>query len=181
MDARIGPLYFKKLTTSHNYTDPDVDVRTEAQTVEHQTINDDTVVQHFGKKPDNITIKGVMPESKALTQLDYLVGKGKVTLRTERWQGQVVVTNTKTNNRRARGPDGNWLVDFSIDCTEVSENYYSATPVGDEQAGRLSGEGAIEQYKNYIYEEGAGETTEEELDQWKEIQRRQEALEAIGR
>lgn len=111
--ARIGLLYFK-------YEDPAVNVDTEAEVVEQTTIDDSIIVQQIGRAPDQITLNAVVADFE--TQIvDDLTKNGVVTLRTERWQGKVIVKSTTTDFMRARDSDGNWLYECQINCLEVYE------------------------------------------------------------
>lgn len=111
--ARIGYLYF-------TYGDPAVDVTTEQRTVEHETIDDQIVVQSLGRKPDQVSVEGVVPDFE-LDDIDKLTESGILELRTERWKGDVIVQSTNTTFNRARTKDGNWLYDATIECLEVEE------------------------------------------------------------
>lgn len=111
--ARISYLRF-------TYADPAVNVSTEQRTVEHKTIDDKIVVQSLGRKPDQITIEGVVSDFETNT-IDILTGLGVVELRTQRWSGDVIVESTSTNFKRARNADGDWLYDVTINCIEVDE------------------------------------------------------------
>lgn len=111
--ARIGLLNFK-------YADPAVNVTTEQRTVEHETIDDNIVVQTLGRKPDQITIDGVVADYE-LTIVDSLTQTGVVEVRSARWTGDVVVKSTNTDFKRAKTSDGDWLYDASIKCIEVNE------------------------------------------------------------
>jgi hypothetical protein len=118
LPARIGTL---ELT----YADPAVDVTTEQRTVEHETIDDSIVVQFMGRRPDQLSIEGVVPEYEVpiiddLTKQDF-EGNSIVEIRTERWAGQVLVESTNTSFRREKSKEGVWLYDFSIEALEVSE------------------------------------------------------------
>jgi hypothetical protein len=121
--ARIGPVRFARFgdPAKQPFSHPTVNVDTEAATVTHQTLNDRAVVQTFGSKPDQISIEGVAPE-RDVTQIDNLVETGAVTLRSERFQGKVIVESTSTDYRRERTNEGEWLVDFTISAVEVSED-----------------------------------------------------------
>jgi len=111
--ARIGFLYF-------TYADPAVNVTTEQRTVEHETIDDQIVVQALGRKPDQITIDGTVVDYE-LDIVDDLTTSGVVELRTERWTGDVIVKSTSTDFKRAKTKYGNWLYDVNIKCIEVDE------------------------------------------------------------
>jgi hypothetical protein len=111
--ARIGFLNF-------TYADPAINVDTEQRTVEHETIDDTTVVQTIGRKPDSISIDGVVTESELVT-VDNLTTQGVIELRTERWSGDVIVESTSTSFKRARNEFGLWLYDVTIECVEVDE------------------------------------------------------------
>lgn len=124
--ARIGTLFFK-------YEDPDVSVSTEARTVEQEALDDEIVVQRLGRRPDEITIDAVVSEEESYI-VDDLTSLGRLLLRTERWQGFVVVTSTDTSYMRAIDGDGEWLHEATINCLEVSE----MSPTG---GGSIPGEG----------------------------------------
>lgn len=109
--ARIGYLYFK-------YDDPAVDVTSEQRTVEQETIDDTIVIQTLGKTADQITINAVVADSETYI-IDLLPELGTLSLRTARWKGDVVVTSTSTNFKRAKDADGAWLYDATIECLEV--------------------------------------------------------------
>jgi len=111
--ARIGYLYF-------TYADPAVNVTTEQRTVEHETIDDQIVVQALGRKPDQITIDGNVADYE-LSIVDDLTKLGVVSLRTERWTGDVIVQSTSTNFMRAKTDSGDWLYEVDISCIEVDE------------------------------------------------------------
>mgnify|MGYP000403218176 CR=1 FL=1 len=111
--ARIGELEF-------TYADPAVNVTTEQSTVEHETIDDQIVVQALGRKPDQVLIEGNVIDSE-LQIVDELTRIGIVELRTERWTGEVIVKSTETNFERARTKTGNWLYSFTLTCLEVDE------------------------------------------------------------
>lgn len=111
--ARIGTLEFI-------YADPAVNVTTEQRTVEHETIDDSIVIQTMGRKPDQLSIEGVVQDIE-LDIIDDLTTLGVIELRSERWQGDVVVKSTSTDFKRAKTDTGNWLYDVSIECIEVDE------------------------------------------------------------
>lgn len=111
--ARIGFLFFK-------YADPAVNVTAEQRTVEQETIDDKVVVQTMGRKPDSITVEGVVADYE-VDEIDDLTKKGVIELRTERWEGDVLVKSTDTSFKRARNKDGDWLYDATINCLEASE------------------------------------------------------------
>jgi hypothetical protein len=116
--ARIGSVEF-------TYGDPSVSVDTEQETVEHETIDEQIIIQTIGEKADSITIEGVVPDWE-LPIIDNLVGLDVVELRTQRWTGDVIVQSTATSFNRARNIHGSWLYDATIECLEVDE--YSLTP-----------------------------------------------------
>lgn len=109
--ARIGQLHFK-------YDDPAVDVTSEKRTVEHETMDDTVVVQTLGRRADQITVTGIVADWE-LIFVDDLSKNDVLSLRTERWSGDVVVTSTDTTYRRELDGSGNWLYDVTIDCLEV--------------------------------------------------------------
>lgn len=111
--ARIDLLYF-------TYADPGVEVTTEQRLVEHETIDNKVVIQAMGRKPDQISVNGVVPDYE-LDIIDDLTEAGVITLRTERWKGSVIVKSTNTTFKRARSKDGSWLYDVRIECLEVEE------------------------------------------------------------
>lgn len=111
--ARIGLIEFR-------YADPSVNVTTEQRTVEHETIDDEIVVQVLGRKPDQITITGTVADYE-LAFIDDLTTKGVVNIRTERWTGNVIVKSTSTDFKRAKNEEGNWLYDATLNCIEVEE------------------------------------------------------------
>lgn len=112
--ARIGTLEMV-------YQDPAVSVTTEQRVVEHETIDDNVVIQTLGRKPDQISIEGVVTD-RELVVVDGLTTLGIVSLRTERWKGKVVVKSTSTDFKRAKTEDGDWLYDATIECVEVNED-----------------------------------------------------------
>lgn len=109
--ARIGLLYFK-------YKDPDVDVATEQRTIEQETIDDTIVVQTMGRRADEITVNATVADWETYI-VDNLTELGVVSLRTERWKGDVVVTSTDTTFMRAKDQEGAWLHEATIECLEV--------------------------------------------------------------
>lgn len=111
--ARIGALEF-------TYEDPAVNITTEQRTVEHETLDNDIVVQTLGRKPDQISIDGTVTESE-LFVVDNLVRNGVLQLRTERWKGKIIVKSASTDFRRAKSKEGQWLYDATIECVEVEE------------------------------------------------------------
>jgi hypothetical protein len=111
--ARIGQLWFK-------YSDPNVSVTTEAQTIEHDTIDESIVIQQIGRRADSITVEGTVAES-SLDIIDDLVTHDVVSLRTGRWSGDVTVTSTSTSPRNAIDDDGEWLYEATIECLETDK------------------------------------------------------------
>lgn len=111
--ARISNIWF-------TYSDPGVDVSTEQRTVEHETIDNQTVVQVIGRKPDQVTVNADVP-SRELPLIDKLTTAGVIELRTERWSGDVIVKSTSTNFQRAKNHEGQWLYEATIECLEVDE------------------------------------------------------------
>jgi hypothetical protein len=109
--SRIGGLHFK-------YEDPSVDVTTEQRTVEQETIDDTVVVQTIGRKPDQITINAIVANWE-LVYIDALTELGVLSLRTERWSGDVLVQTTDTSFKRAKDQNDDWLYDATITCLEV--------------------------------------------------------------
>jgi hypothetical protein len=115
--ARIGTLYFK-------YEDPAVDVTAEARTVEQETVDDDIVVQSLGRRADMVTIEAIVADYEC-DVLDDLTKQGPVSLRTERWKGDVLVRSTDTSFMRAKDDEGAWLHEATIECIEVDERGFS--------------------------------------------------------
>jgi hypothetical protein len=116
--ARIGTLYFK-------YEDPAVDVTAEARTVEQETIDDDIVVQSLGRRADMVTIEAIVADYECEI-LDDLTKQGPVSLRTERWKGDVLVRSTDTSFMRAKDDEGAWLHEATIECIEVDEREFTS-------------------------------------------------------
>lgn len=120
-EARVGNLEFDT-----RYADPNIDVRSESNTVEKETINDDSYVQVIGRRADRITIDGIIHESD-IGELDDLVGAGEVSVRTHRWSGTAVVL--ETSDRYTHSYDivqpsdvsSEWLYEVTIDLIEVDE------------------------------------------------------------
>lgn len=110
--ARIGLLYFK-------YEDPSVDVTTEQRKAEHETIDDNVVIQTLGRRADRITVNAIVADFET-PLIDFLTSDGVVTLRTERWSGDVVVTSTDTTFRREQDKHDAWLYDATIECLEAN-------------------------------------------------------------
>lgn len=104
------------------YADPAVSVTTEQRTVEHETIDDQIIVQALGRKPDQVSIEGVVPNYELRT-LDDLTTQGVVELRTARWEGDIIVKSVSTDFKRAKNQNGSWLYDVTIDAVEVDEQY----------------------------------------------------------
>lgn len=115
VQARFGPLIFPP-----EYSDPSVEVDTEAETVEKTTLNDNVIVQTMGRRPDQIRVSGVLPE-EMLPTLDSLVESGEITVRTERWEGIAVVQSTSTTFMRAKDKEHRWLYEVQISLLEVEE------------------------------------------------------------
>lgn len=111
--ARIGYLFFK-------YEDPSVDVTTEQKTKEHETIDDTIVIQTMGKNAEQVTVNAVVTDFEAVI-IDDLTNQGVLSLRTERWSGDVIVQSTNTSFKRAKDSEGFWLYDATIECLEASE------------------------------------------------------------
>lgn len=109
--ARIGFLFFK-------YSDPTVDVTAEQRTAEHETIDDTVVIQTMGKKAEQITVNAIVTQVEARL-IDSLTQLGVVSLRTERWSGDVVVRSTDTSFMRAKDSSGLWLHEATIECLEA--------------------------------------------------------------
>lgn len=113
VNARIGILFFK-------YRDPDVSVDTESRTVEQETIDDTIIVQKLGRRADNITINSVVADYET-KYIDQLTDVGIVSLRTERWNGDIIVRSTTTDPMRGKDGDSNWLHNVTIEAIEVEE------------------------------------------------------------
>lgn len=128
--ARIANIEF-------TYADPGVDVTTEQRTVEQETVDDKIVVQTLGRRPDSLTIEGVVVDHE-LYDIDYLARKGVVSIRTERWSGSVIVESTDTTFKRAKTKDGDWLYDVTIEALEVSEDPMIIDGIDNDDIGRLS-------------------------------------------
>lgn len=120
--ARIGILFFK-------YDDPDVSVTTEARITEQETIDDKIVIQRLGRRADEITISAIVAAYET-DIIDDLTKQGVISLRTERWSGDVLVTSTDTSFQRAKDKEGEWLHEATITCLEVNE-----TPARDGSGG----------------------------------------------
>jgi hypothetical protein len=110
--ARAGLLYFK-------YEDPSVDVTTEQRTAEHETIDDNIVIQALGRRADQITVNAIVASFET-PLVDQLTRSGVITLRTERWSGDVIVTSTDTSFRRELDKNDAWLYDATIECIEAN-------------------------------------------------------------
>jgi len=113
--ARIAFIYFK-------YEYPTVDVTNESNTVEHETIDDRTVIQQLGEKPPQVTVDGVVAQWEA-EFCEWLTSIGKVTLRTPRWSGTVIVESVDTTAMNAIDEDDSWLYEVSISCLGVDRTY----------------------------------------------------------
>lgn len=109
--ARILQINFK-------YDDPAVNVTREQNTVEHETIDDQIVVQTLGEQAAQITVNAIVTEYETAF-VDYLTAAGPVSLRTERFSGTVVVTSVDTEYRREKDAEGSWLYDATIECLEA--------------------------------------------------------------
>lgn len=113
--ARIGPLSFPP-----EYSDPAVEIDTESRTVEHETMDDNVIIQTLGRRPHQIRISGVLPEDM-LPTLDSLVEQGEMTVRTERWEGVAVARSTSTTFMRAKDKDNRWLYEVQITLLEIEQ------------------------------------------------------------
>lgn len=119
--ARIGPMEF-----AARYGDPDVDVRSESNTVEKNTVDDNIFVQVIGRRADRITVDGIILEDN-IEDLDKLIGAGEVSVRTHRWSGVAVVletSSTYTHSYDIAPPEeveSEWLYNVTIDLIEVDE------------------------------------------------------------
>lgn len=128
--ARVGDLEFPD-----RYGDPTVDVTTEANTVEKQTVTDDIVVQHLGRRADRITIDGIILEDDVY-YLDKLVESGEVSIRTHRWAGDAIVMETSSNYTHSYdiAPPSDvaseWVYEVRIDLVETDEIPGRATSIG---------------------------------------------------
>lgn len=111
--ARIGQFYFK-------YDQPDVDVTAEANTTEQETIDDNIIVQRLGRRADQITVRTTVADWE-LKYVDNLVKLNELSLRTERWVGDVVVQSVSTNPMNAVDDTGSWLYEITINCLETGE------------------------------------------------------------
>lgn len=112
--AVVGPLTFHD-----DFRNPIVDVTREANTVEHETINDGYVVQFIGRKPPSITIEGVIYDAQ-VEAADSLIGQGPIPVKTERWTGIGIPQSVSTPFRREVDPGtGQWTYDITIDMIGV--------------------------------------------------------------
>lgn len=118
--ARIGPLEFQT-----RFADPVVDVDTESNTVEKQTLNDEIIIQKLGRNADRVHIEGIVTEDQ-LDDLDELVALEEVGVRTQRWSGLAVVTAASSDYTQSYDMtyDDNdfaneWLYEVRIDLLEV--------------------------------------------------------------
>lgn len=111
--ARIGQLFFK-------YDDPDVSVDTEQQTVEHDTIDDNLVVQSLGRVPDQITVETHVATYET-DIIDDLTKQGIVSLRTTEWKGDVIVRSTTRDPELGIDADQESIYRTTIECIEVDE------------------------------------------------------------
>lgn len=112
-DARIEDIEFK-------YSKPLVSVDTGTNDVEHETIDDEIVVQILGRIADRITVEGLVT-SNQVAKIDNLVKTGLVEVRTERWAGDAVCTSTSTSFHGGYDTDDDWLYNYTIDLIEVDE------------------------------------------------------------
>jgi len=110
--ARVGTVDFK-------FDDPAVEVTSEANVVEQETINDTVVVQQLGTRADQITITGVVTEAQA-KKLDRAPEQSLVNIRTQRWTGDVHVESVSTAYRREVDREQNALYDVTIEALEVN-------------------------------------------------------------
>lgn len=126
IDARIGPLKFNP-----DFPDPYVDIDREMRTAEHETVNDEFVVQVLGRKPDKINVEGVLYDHQ-VGKANELLEAGEITVRTNEWRGKAVATSVDTDFRREADPNsGWWAYDVTIDLVEV-ERYSSEVRSGPE-------------------------------------------------
>lgn len=132
--ARIGDLQFHS-----RYPDPIVDVDTEAITVEKDTINDEIIVQHLGRRADRLTVSGIINEDQVWL-FDELVQGGEVFVRTHRWTGSAIVVSATSDYTQSydaviddRDPgDSPWLYEVEIELVEVEEVPNVATGTGQQ-------------------------------------------------
>ncbi len=126
--TRLGSLNF-------TYEQPDISVDTSARTTKHNLIDDDVVVQKIGREPDTVNISGVCTRSEA-KQIDQFVDLNtSITLRSERWSGDVIVTDTATDPMKAKDSNGNWLYDCQITCMEVTDTINTSGEDNDTTGG----------------------------------------------
>lgn len=129
MTARVGDLEF-----TDRYGDPTVDVTTQANSVEHDVLNDEIIVQYMGRRADRVSIDGIIYEDDVQT-LDTLVDDGEVSVRTQRWSGTGIVEQTRATYTHSYdiAPESDvrseWLYEVTIDLVEVEE-IPVGTPVG---------------------------------------------------
>lgn len=110
-----------ELTFSTDFPVPDVDVKRTLNTKEHQTINDNNVIQVLGDDLPSISIEGVIYADQ-LPVADNLVGKDPVEVYTHRWSGMAVVKTVDTAFRREADPEtGRWIYDLNLDLVGTKE------------------------------------------------------------
>jgi len=118
--ARVGYLEFPD-----EFADPFVDVESRVRTSEHETISDEFYVQVLGRRPDRITVEGVIWDY-LLDDADSVAKKESVTVRTERWTGVAAPERVSTSFRREAGnANGLWAYDVTIELIEIDESVVS--------------------------------------------------------
>lgn len=122
-----------------DYTQPDVSVDRGARTVEHELLSGDTVIQHMGTDPPEISMQGVCTRQET-SNIDELPELGTIELVSPRWSGQVIVVQTETTPMGAKqfedeGGHREWLHDFRINCFGID-----VSTGGDGSGGGTNGD-----------------------------------------
>lgn len=105
------------------YSQPDIEVNSSANYVDHNVFGDVTVRQKTGESPDQISMTGICTEEEA-NLIDNLPAFDYVDVLSSRWSGFAQVASTNTSPYEEAGAqrgDGQWLHSFTIELVEVTE------------------------------------------------------------
>lgn len=112
-DVSVGSVEFK-------YEQPSISVDTSGRFVTHSVVGDTTIRQKIGEEPDEISVEGVCTVDEA-NSVDKLTHKEKVSVVSNRWNGQAQIASTNTRpitDGGGKDKDGDFLYTFTIELVE---------------------------------------------------------------
>lgn len=133
VDAEVGDLKFKD-----EFSDPDVEVTHDRDTVDHELVTGHTaykedgvefVIQAMGRNAPQIDITGWVTKEQ-LEIVDDLVSESRVRINSNRWSGAAVPLRTDINYNRTYHNEHGQVFEVDIELLGTDRNGYPKEEVG---------------------------------------------------